>query len=95
MNTVHPNRIKVYFPDARVLTETDISDLPPEKRREENERGDNGVWLEVDTATAEVSERENRLCVRIGEDDEENRGIWLDFFCPEDQCVISSPSDVP
>jgi hypothetical protein len=78
--------LKVFFRDARVLSPAEIEELPEEKRREVEEAGDKGVWLEVHTPTAAITERKNRLCVQLEEDDDKDRGMWLDFFCPDDRC---------
>jgi hypothetical protein len=86
----HDHRLKVFFREARVLSNAEIAELPREKRQEVEESGDNGIWLEVNTESADITERKNRLCVRIGEDDDKDRGIWLDLFCPEDRCYRHS-----
>jgi hypothetical protein len=79
-------KLKVFFHGARVLSQVEIEDLPEEKRREVEESADQGVWLEVDTPTARITERKNRLCVQLEEDDDKDQGMWLDFFCPDDRC---------
>jgi hypothetical protein len=80
------NKLKVFFRDARVLSKAEIEELPQEKRREVEESGDQGVWLEVNTPTATITERKNRLCVQLEEDDAQDKGMWLDFFCPDERC---------
>lgn len=79
-------KLKVFFRGARVLSESEIEDLPEEKRREVEESADQGVWLEVNTPTAKITERKNRLCVQLEEDADQDRGMWLDFFCPDERC---------
>ena len=27
--------------------------------------------------------------------EKEDRGFWLNLFCPEDHCVIKGPTDLP
>jgi len=79
-------KLKVFFRGARVLSEAEIEDLPDEKRREVEESADQGVWLEVNTPTTKITERKNRLCVQLEEDDDQDRGMWLDFFCADERC---------
>ena len=79
-------KLKVFFRGARVLSPAEIKALPREKRREVEESADQGVWLEVDTPTARITERKNRLCVQLEEDDDQDQGMWLDFFCPDERC---------
>jgi hypothetical protein len=79
-------KLKVFFHGARVLSRAEIDELPREKRREAEESADQGVWLEVDTPTAKITERKNRLCVQLEEEDDQDQGMWLDFFCPDERC---------
>lgn len=95
MKTDKPNRLKVFFKDARVLSASEISQLPEAKRNEIATSGDAGVWLEVDASTADVTEKANRLCVPTGEAETEDRGIWLDLFCPEARCLMHSSTEAP
>ena len=88
METTKPQarKLKVFFREARVLTRAEIEALPREKLKEVEESGDEGVWLEVNTSPAPITERKNRLCVQLGEDEDKDRGMWLDFFCPDERC---------
>jgi hypothetical protein len=89
------HKLKVFFREARVLSEAEIADLPAEKRQEVEENSEQGIWLEVNTEQAQITERKNQLCVRIGDDEEQNKGTWLNIFCPEDRCLKHSGVELP
>lgn len=97
MKTTRHNdhRLKVFFREARVLSRSEIAELPTEKRKEVEESGDSGIWLEVNTEQADITEKKNQLCVRIGEEDKQDQGLWLNFFCPDNRCVKHSGVEMP
>lgn len=89
------HKLKVFFREARVLSKAEIADLPAEKRKEVEENNQRGIWLEVNTEQAQITETKNQLCVRIGDDEDQDRGTWLNIFCPEDRCLKHSGVDLP
>ena len=89
------HKLKVFFREARLLSEAEIADLPAEKRQEVEESSEQGIWLEVNTEQADITEKNNQLCVRMGEADKQDQGLWLNFFCPEDRCLKHSGVDMP
>ena len=97
METTRQNdhKLKVFFREARVLSRSEIDELPAEKRKEVEESGDSGIWLEVNTEQADITERKNQLCVRIGDDEDQDQGLWMNIFCPEDRCFKHSGVDLP
>ena len=97
METTRQNnhKLKVFFREARVLSRSEIDELPAEKRKEVEESGDSGIWLEVNTEQADITERKNQICVRIGDDEDQDQGIWMNIFCPEDRCFKHSGVEMP
>ncbi len=88
------NRLKVFLPNVRLLTDQEIQNLPEQKRQAAS--SDPGIWVEVAcpedsclTVGGKVS------LVAEGYVPEETRGLWLSIFCPENRCEIFEPTDLP
>ena len=97
-------RLTVFAPGARLLTEEEVRALPAEKLQAATEIGKEGVWLEVPCAPEECLSEKQGIAVpvqgvtekeRAGLSGKQEKGFWLNLFCPEDSCVLEQSSDVP
>jgi hypothetical protein len=97
-------RLAVFAPGARLLTEEEIRALPTDKREAAAATGADGVWLEVLCAPEECRSEKQGIAVpvqgvtekeRASLSGKQERGFWLNLFCPEDSCVLRQSSDVP
>jgi hypothetical protein len=87
-------RLKVFIENARILPETEISDLPAEKR--EAVAGKSGVWLEVACPDGSCAFDENKITLPAGGViPKETKGLWLNLFCPDNQCEVQQSSQLP
>ncbi len=89
-------RVKVYCANARCLTEEEVQALPEDKRKQMEESGGKGLWMEFFCPDESCLREEERidLPVRMVAD-EKKKGMWLNLFCPEDRCVIDDETDLP
>lgn len=88
--------LKVFCPEARCLTEEEISNLPDEKKRIAEAVGKKGVWLEVFCPDQACLIDEARMAIPVvGVVKKEKKGFWLNLFCPEDSCVVGESTDLP
>ena len=97
-------RLTVFAPGARLLTEDEIRALPADKRQAAAAAGTGGVWLEVLCSREECLNDKRGIAVpvrgvtereRASLSGKEEKGFWLNLFCPEDSCVLQQSSDVP
>ncbi|MHC1724811.1 MAG: hypothetical protein AB9866_02110 [Syntrophobacteraceae bacterium] len=88
--------LKVFCPEARCLTEEEISNLPDENKRLAGAEGRKGVWLEVLCPEQACLIDEEKITVPVlGVVKKEEKGFWLNLFCPEDRCIAKEPTDLP
>jgi hypothetical protein len=87
--------LKVFCPEARCLTEEEVASLPEKKVKMTQPAGVKGIWLEM--PVPEGWKPEPRDASEQGEEGEgkKEKGFWLKLFCPEDECVLEQPTDVP
>jgi hypothetical protein len=87
-----------------LLTEEEIRALPADKRQAAAAAGTGGVWLEVLCSREECLNDKRGIAVpvrgvtereRASLSGKEEKGFWLNLFCPEDSCVLQQSSDVP
>lgn len=91
---IKDTRLKVFIENARILPETEISDLPAEKR--EAVAGKSGVWLEVACPDGSCAFDENKITLPAGGViPKEAKGLWLNLFCPDNQCEVQQSSQLP
>lgn len=90
LHTVSEDRIKVFVPGARNLTQEEIRGLPEESRQTSA-----GVWLEVACPDRDCVIGEGRIALHvICARDKESEGVWMKLFCPEDRCFPKSATNV-
>jgi hypothetical protein len=89
-------RLKVFVPNARHLTDEEIMKLPEEKMELARQADAKGVWLEVDCPDRVCVLGEGKIALHVmGAPDKETESLWLKLFCPENRCMAMSASDVP
>jgi hypothetical protein len=97
-------RLRVFAPGARLLTEEEIRALPTDKREAAAAVDTAGVWLEVPCSRDECLSDRRGIAVpvqgvtekeRASLSGKQEKGFWLNLFCPEDSCVLQQSSDVP
>lgn len=90
------NKMILYFPDARVLTEDEISKLSPEKKETAAESNKEGLWLEIDCPDGTCLDEKGQITIPSPEiQTTGKKGTWLNFFCPERSCEILQSTDAP
>jgi len=89
-------RFVFYFPGLRILSNAEIEALPEQKRRDAEESGRQGVWLEVPCPDDACLREEGRICIEaVPAGKQKGRGLWLNIFCPEDSCLFKSGTELP
>ena len=90
------SRFKFFFPDARVLSESEIAALPPERKQAVESLGKAGVWLEVHCPDASCVGDDGRITIpAVGTESAEEKGVWLNLFCPEGSCELQEGTQLP
>jgi len=90
------SRLKVFVPQARVLSGDEIRNLPREKREAAERAGASGLWMEVVCPDDACLRESDRVSIPIqAEVHKGKRGFWLNLFCPDDACEIRHPTDLP
>lgn len=88
------NRLKVFLPNVRQLTDKEIQNLPEQKRMAVD--SESGIWVEVACPGGSCLTIGGK--VKIESKDyvsEKKKGLWLNIFCPENRCEFDEPTDVP
>jgi len=97
-------RLTVFAPGARSLTDEEIRALPADKREAAAATGTEGVWLEVPCSREECLSDKQGIAIpvqgvtekeRASLSGKQEKGFWLNLFCPEDSCVLQQSTDVP
>lgn len=86
--------LKVFCPNARCLSDSEIAGLPPEKLKAAQTDSKEGLWMEVfcPEGTCETGPQKF-WTVEETSDQSGGKGLWLKLFCPENACEISEPSE--
>lgn len=91
---IKETRLKVFIENARIVPESEISDLPAAKR--EAAAGKPGLWLEVACPDGACSLDEKKITLPAGGVvPKETKGLWLNLFCPDNQCEVQQGSQLP
>ena len=87
------NRIRVFIPNARLLTSAETKSLPV---KDAEKAATNGLWVEVDCPDDSCTIDGGRACIPATlAARQKDKGIWLKIFCPEDRCYFDSASGLP
>ncbi|MFO7686657.1 MAG: hypothetical protein R6V60_11240 [Desulfobacterales bacterium] len=90
------SRLTFFFPEARVLRDAEVEALPPEKRKEAEKSGRQGVWLEINCPEEACIGDDGKITISAaGTGTGKKKGLWLNLFCPEDSCEIRQNTDLP
>lgn len=90
------SRFTFYFPEARALSNTEVADLPREKKQAAENAGKRGIWLEIDCPNQDcVSPDGNVTIPAAGTEAKEKKGVWLNVFCPNDSCELHESTALP
>jgi len=96
MNKKKPFRFKFFLPDARVLSESEIDDLPAEKVQSVKAAGKEGLWLEINCPDKSCINADGKITIyAVGTEAKAKGGVWLNLFCPEDSCELRQSTDLP
>jgi hypothetical protein len=90
------SRFRFFLPNARLLENHEIAQLPPEKLSAVKAGQQKGLWLELDCPDEEcIDDKGNITIPAKGATPADKRGLLLNLFCPEDSCEIVQSSDLP
>jgi hypothetical protein len=90
------NKLTFFLPEARVLTDDEISKLSPDKKATAEKMGQNGLWLEMDCPDGTCMDDSGRVIIPSSEIQPTGKnGMWLNIFCPERSCEILQSTDAP
>ena len=97
MSNEMPFRFKFFLPNARLLSQNEVANLPEEKiRSSAATAGSEGVWLEIACPDPSCLDANGRINLPAGATGEtEGKGSFLNLFCPEDACEIAQSTDLP
>ena len=88
-------RFTFFFPDARVLNETEIAAISTEKKEAAKSDKSKGVWLEINCPDASCVGDDGRITIpAVGDEPAEKTGIWLNLFCPKGSCELNQMTDL-
>ncbi|MEE4609192.1 MAG: hypothetical protein V2L15_09925 [Desulfobacteraceae bacterium] len=94
MDTQKKTKFTVFIPEARVISEGEKAALPKEKQ--DAVAGKAGLWVEVRCPEGACSQKGDKITLPGGvAPAEKPRGIWLNLFCPDNQCLIRQYTDLP
>lgn len=96
MDKSDKTQLVFYFPNARMLSSSEVAALPEEKKRAADRSGRNGVWLEVHCPGGACVGKDGKVTLEaMGTEGKEDKGVWLNVFCPEDSCLWKSGTELP
>lgn len=88
------DRLKVFVPNARILTSEEVMGLP-EESVEYMRKARSGIWLEVDCPDRDCVIEEGKIALHVMcARDKASEGLWMRLFCPENQCFAEQSTDV-
>ena len=96
MTEAKKTHFRFFLPESRVMSETEMQELPEEKKRAAQATGSPGVWLEIPCPDGSCVTSEGKITIEaVGAKPPEDRGIWLNIFCPEDRCLYKTGVELP
>jgi hypothetical protein len=93
MTEQKPFHFRFFLPNARLLSEYEINNLPADKIRASNATSKHGLWIEVPCPDRSCLDPNGNLTIPTEES--AGKGTWLNVFCPEGACEIAESTDVP
>ena len=96
MTAITTSRFRFFLPEARVLNQDEIANLPPEKLKAAESGGQDGLWLEIVCPDESCIDEDGNITITTrGLDSASNKGIFLSLFCPDDSCEVYQSTDLP
>jgi hypothetical protein len=96
MTGTKTSRFRFFLPDARILGQNEIANLPPEKLKSAESSGQKGLWVEIACPDESCIDDEGNITIPAkGTDMSGKRGAFLNLFCPEGSCEVVQSSDLP
>jgi hypothetical protein len=93
MSSENPFKFRFFLPEARMLSQQEIENLPAHKIRSAEATGKDGLWLEITCPDRSCLDEKGRISLPTQES--KGKGMWLNLFCPEGSCEVVEPTDVP
>ena len=87
-------RFRFFLPNARLLSDDEIANLPPEKTQWLKARDKSGLWLEIACLDSSCIDEHGNITVPT-EAGSEQEGLFVSLFCPQGSCEIEQSTDVP
>ena len=85
-------RVKIYLPKTRVLSDAEIAALPSEKQPV----GRDGIWIEVACPGGSCLDDQGNVRIPAVESSaQQEKGFWFNIFCPGDSCEVTQSTDLP
>jgi len=94
MPNENPFHFKFFLPDARLMTQAEIDQLPDDKKHAASATGKNGLWLEIRCPDRSCLDTDGRLTLPT-QASTGDKGVFLHLFCPEGQCEVVESTDLP
>jgi hypothetical protein len=90
------SRFRFFLPQARILEQDEIADLPPEELKSAESSGQKGLWLEIICPGESCIDDEGNINIPAkGTDMSAKKGVFLNLFCPEGSCKVFQSTDLP
>ena len=86
-------RFKFFLPEARVMRDEEVKNLPAEKIQAAEAEGKSGLWIEINCPDRSCLSADGRLVLPT--EKTAGKGVFLNLFCPEDACEIVQGTDLP
>lgn len=96
MTSLTTSRFKFFLPNARILNDSEIANLSPEKRKAEESGRQDGLWIEIICPDESCIDKEGNITIPAkGAKVVSENGVFLSLFCPNDSCEVVQSTDLP
>jgi hypothetical protein len=96
MTDAKTSRFRFFLPEAGVWGQDEIASLPPEKLKNAESGGQQGLWLEIVCPDESCIDDEGNITIPAkGKDMSGEKGLFLNLFCPEGSCEVVQSTDLP
>lgn len=96
MASLTTSHFKFFLPNARLLDNSEIANLPPEKRKVAESGRQKGVWIEIACPDESCIDEDGNITIPAkGADVVSEDGIFFSLFCPNDSCEVVQSTDLP
>lgn len=85
-------RVKIFLPKSRILTDAEVAALPAEKKTGIQD----GIWIEVECPDGSCIDKKGNVHIPAAESTAQpEKGFWFNIFCPADSCEVTQSTDLP